>query len=309
MIFPALIDFARGSGSGRLARRVGGLLVLAGMLCWLAGQCALAQQEGKLRVLILSGANNHKWEETTPAIKATLEETGRFSVDVEEQVANLKPEALEPYAVILSNFNLFGKDASVQVWDAAMRKAFMAHLEKGHGLVIVHAGSSVFYDWPEFQKLACGSWKDATGHGAIHIDRVIFTNAKSPITAGLEPFWIRDEFWQNTGVDPGATALATVVSPHAPKDAAKDPAKSAPAFAPKGSPKPAASHNNILFTNESGGARGFAIFLGHDALAMKNTAWRSLLQRGTEWAATGKVSLPPAKDWPATQADAERMAK
>ncbi len=41
---------------------------------------------------------------------------------------------------------------------------------------------------------------------------------------------------------------------------------------------------------------------------MKNTAWRTLLQRGTEWAATGKVTLPAAKDWPATQADAERMS-
>ena len=279
------------AGSRCRLRGGGSLLLLAG-LCLLGNPAAHAE-DAKLRVLVLSGANNHKWQETTPAIKATLEESGRFSVDVETDVAGIKPEAFAPYAVVLSDFNLFGKDKSVQVWDAAMRKAFIAHLEKGHGLVVVHAGSSVFYDWPEFQKLACGSWQDATGHGAIHIARIAFTAANSPITAGLKPFWIRDEFWHNTGVAAGATALATV----APADAAT-PNRTDPA-----------NHNNILFTTETGGARGFAIFLGHDATAMKNTAWRSLLQRGTEWAATNKVTIPPAKDWPATQADAERMAK
>jgi len=287
MVLPAVMDFAPCFTTRRLLRGTCALLLMAGMAC-VAAPPALAEA-GKLRVLILSGANNHNWQETTPAIKAALEETGRFSVDVEDKVADLKPQALEPYAVILSNFNTFGKDPSVQVWDAAMRKAFIEHLGKGHGLVIVHAGSSMFYDWPEFQKLACGSWKDATSHGPIHVDHVTFTEEKSPITAGLAPFWIRDEFWKNTGVDSAAKALATV------------------------SPEPAAAanttNNNILYTTETGGARGFAIFLGHDATTMKNTAWRTLLQRGTEWAATGKVTLAPAKDWPATQADAERMAK
>jgi len=288
MISPTLIDAVC---CVSLRRACATLLLLAGMACF-ASQPARAE-DAKLRVLILSGANNHNWQETTPAIKSALEETGRFSVDVEEKVADMKPQAFDPYAVILSNFNTFGKDASVQVWDAAMKKAFIEHLRKGHGLVIVHAGSSGFYDWPEFQKLACGSWQAATSHGAIHVDHVTFTEAKSPITAGLAPFWIRDEFWQNTGVDPAATALATVAPPNASSTSVKDPAK----------------HNNILYTTEVAGARGFAIFLGHDATAMKNTAWRTLLQRGTEWAATNKVTLPPAKDWPATQADAERMAK
>ncbi|MEI6653168.1 MAG: ThuA domain-containing protein [Verrucomicrobiota bacterium] len=286
-----LLDAFPGSGTRRIARRWFGLVLLAGVASLAAHP--VRAEEAKLRVLILSGANNHKWQETTPAIKATLEESGRFSVDVENNVAGMKPEAFAPYAVVLSDFNLFGKDKSLQVWDAAMRKALLDHLGQGHGLVIVHAGSSVFYDWPEFQKLACGAWQDATSHGAIHIDRVAFTAEPSPITAGLAPFWIRDEFWHNAGVAAGAKALATVAPPNAATPNATDPA----------------NHNNILFTTESGGARGFAIFLGHDATAMKNTAWRTLLQRGTEWAATHKVTLPPAKDWPASQADAERMAK
>jgi inosose dehydratase len=59
---------------------------------------------------------------------------------------------------MLGNFNTFGKDAPRKPGMAAeTRQAFLDHIAKGHGLVIMHAGSSVFYDWPEFQNLACGT--------------------------------------------------------------------------------------------------------------------------------------------------------
>jgi sugar phosphate isomerase/epimerase/type 1 glutamine amidotransferase len=262
--------------------------LLTGMSC-LAAAVNHAADAAKPRVLILSGANNHDWQQTTPAIKTALEASGKFLVDVEENVGTMKPDAFAPYAVVLSNYNTFGKDAPKGEWSAETKQAFLDHVAKGRGLVIVHAGSSVFYDWPEFQALACGTWKDGTGHGAIHVNRVAFTGAESAITRGLAPFWIRDEFWQNIAVAPGAKALASVTPD--------------PAF--KGSGKP----ENILFTTETGGGRGFALFLGHDATTMKNTAWITLLQRGTEWAATGKVTIPPASDWPATRQDAERMTR
>ena len=41
-----------------------------------------------------------------------------------------------------------------------------------------------------------------------------------------------------------------------------------------------------------GKGRVFLIALGHDASAMHEPGFRTLLARGTEWAATGKVTLP-----------------
>jgi len=244
--------------------------------------------EAKLRVLVLSGSNNHNWRETTPVIKSVLEDSGRFSVDVTEDVPNLKPEVFAPYQLILSNYNDFGKQPPVK-WSPETQTAFLAHLAKGNGFLALHAGSSVFYDWPEFQSYCCGTWKDGTNHGAIHVNQVSFGGADSPITAGLKAFWIRDEFWQKILVAPGAKSHATVTP---------DPKSG-------GSGKPEA----ILFTIETGGGRGCGYFLGHDTTTMKNAAWRTLLQRAGEWAATGKVTIAPAKDWPATKEDAERMAK
>src|ERR1035441_1218373 len=36
----------------------------------------------KVKVLIIDGQNNHKWAETTPYLKAILEEAGVFTVNV-----------------------------------------------------------------------------------------------------------------------------------------------------------------------------------------------------------------------------------
>ena len=46
-------------------------------------------------------------------------------------------------------------------------------------------------------------------------------------------------------------------------------------------------------TIQYGEGRCFHTTLGHDAHAMTGVAFQISLQRGTEWAATGTVTLPP----------------
>lgn len=228
-----------------------------------------APESPKIRVLVLSGKNNHDWRKTTPEVVSALQESGLFAVDVEEDVAAMNADKISHYDVLVSNFNTHPKIESV--WSKEMGDSVEAYLKKGHGLVIVHAGSAVFYDWPFFQSLASATWGKGTHHASIHENEVSFTQVAHPITSGLKPFQTKDEFWEMISVtDPNALCLATVV------------------------PKPAAGGGGhvekIMFCNEIDGARGFSLFLGHNAEAMGNPMWRTLLQRGTEWAATGKVT-------------------
>lgn len=51
-----------------------------------------------LRVLLLSGANNHDWRATTPVLQATLETGGLCQVSVTENPADLRPGDLEGFA-------------------------------------------------------------------------------------------------------------------------------------------------------------------------------------------------------------------
>jgi len=222
-----------------------------------------------LRVLLLTGSNNHKWQETTPVLKEVLESTGRFAVDVETNVAARTSSSFAPYDVVLSNFNTFGKKNPGPVWNADVRTTFVDFIRKGKGLVVVHSGSSVFYDWPEFQQLAGTSWGKHTHHGKQHTNDVHIVTAPHPIIAGVKDFTTFDEFWQTTDLAPGTMVLATVT----PKKE----------FGGSGNPEPMALITRL------GAGRGFTLLLGHSTAGMNSAGFKTLLQRGTEWAATGKI--------------------
>jgi type 1 glutamine amidotransferase len=56
-----------------------------------------------------------------------------------------------------------------------------------------------------------------------------------------------------------------------------------------------------IWTSEYGKGRVFSITLGHDEVSLHFQPLQNLILRGTEWAATGKVTLPvleDAKDYP-----------
>ena len=241
--------------------------LLAFALALLTAQRAAA---APLRVLLLSGANNHDWRATTPALKQILEASGRFTVEVATNVPALGPDAFAPYDAVLSNFNTFGEKNPGPVWNAEVRAAFINYMRAGHGFVVVHAGSAGFYDWPEFQQLAGATWGKGTSHGKMHTNEIQISPLPHPVTAGLTNFPTFDEFWQNAQLAPGAQVLATVT----PKTE----------FGGTGQPEP------IAFATTLGAGRGFTLLLGHNAQAMNSDGFKTLLQRGAEWAATGSLS-------------------
>jgi type 1 glutamine amidotransferase len=275
------------------------------LLFWAGLPRAARAEDAPLRVMLLSGANNHNWRLTTPELCAVLRECGRFHVDVAGDVAALKPDDFAPYDVIVSNYNTFkvvtiednGKRVRAfdsapvdKIWGAPVRAAFLEHIRKGRGFVVVHAGSCSFYDWPEYQRLAATAWMlDTTKHGQRHAAPVTFTGTDHPVTRGLAPFWTYDEFWEDLVVQPGALALAE--------------ARTNAKYNASGNPGP------ILFATELGRGRGFCLLLGHDVPAMRNPGFRTLLKRGTEWAATGGVTIAPDTNWPATEEAAIAVAE
>src|SRR6516162_3724060 len=72
-----------------------------------------ARGADKLKLLIIDGQNNHTWQSMTPPMKAELEKTGRFTVDVattppanspKEEWVKFHPD-FSRYDVVLSNYN------------------------------------------------------------------------------------------------------------------------------------------------------------------------------------------------------------
>ena len=247
-----------------------------------------------VKVLIIDGQNNHNWRATTPVLKAILEDAGIFKVDVAttpKNMSDFKPD-FSKYDVILLNYN--GAD-----WPESVRRDFVSFVRSGGGVVVVHAADNSFPGWKEYNEMiGLGGWggrnekwgpylystdgkivRDFTpgragSHGPQHAFQVVIRDKTHPITAGLPEKWLHvaDELYsQLRGPAKNLTLLATAYA---------DPKKGG-----TGRDEP------ILFTIRYGKGRIFHTVLGHDVPQMKCMGFVFTLQRGTEWAARGKVTL------------------
>ena len=232
-----------------------------------------ADKPAKLQVLLLSGKNNHDWRKTTPVLVKIFKDSGRFTVTVTNEPEKLKAADFKKYDVIVSNWTPW-PNIRKRYWDAETERAFLDFIRAGRGLVVFHAASTAFATWPEFQQLVGATWGKGTGHGRQHEFEVKIADPKHPVTAGMKNFRIFDELWHRMAAHPDRKVLCTAFS-------AKDKGGS-------GKDEP------VVIYTQFGKGRGFNLVLGHGTKAMSYPGWQKLMLRGTEWAATGKVS-PPVK--------------
>jgi hypothetical protein len=271
---------------------------------------------GKLRVVIIDGQNNHAWNVTTPHLKKVLESCGRFTVSVSTtpKTDGKKPDPsitpvpfppdLDQFDVVLSNYN------SGDLWPVGFRTALEDHLKNGKvGLVIVHAANNAFPgSWKEYDRMIGMGWRgnqygdrltlDASGKevrvpkgegiGASHGDRVPFVvtlrDTEHPITKGLPREWLhaRDELYSGMrGPIENVHLLATAFDDKKHRG--------------RGEIEP------ILWTVGYGQGRVFHTVMGHDLEAMRCIGFITTLQRGSEWAATGAVTLPVPEAFPTAE--------
>jgi len=270
----------------------------------------------KLRCLILDGVNNHNWQATTRATRATLLATGRFTVDVStspkkdsgaDAWAAWKPE-FEAYDVIVSNFN----DGGSCLWSQDTRDALVAYMQSGGGFVAVHAADNSSADWPEYNRMiAVGGWggRKAETHGYLLRrtdgvwEAVPAPDGKSgdhgprwnfpvhaqmpdhPILKGLPPVWkhANDELYNSL----------------------RGPCKSVSVLA--------YAHSKVTGTEEPmamlvtcGNGQLFHLPMGHvggpeDLDAVHCVGFQTLLARGAEFVATGKVTLGKPAGFPTAE--------
>ena len=238
-----------------------------------------------IRVLMMTGQNNHNWKETTPVLSKLIKDSGRFELVVHEKPWELEPEVFANHDVVLSNWSVW-PNIDQDPWDDETKRAFLQFIEAGGGLVVVHAGSSVHYPWEDFQALVGATWrKDVTWHGKMH--EFLVTPAKDhPLTAGVQPFRIFDELWRDMEPTSEFQVLATADT----SGDDRDPGPQAP----------------VLMSTERGKGRGVNLVLGHDKNSMANPGFQTLLLRSLEWAATGGIQTVPQVSPPGVETPAEK---
>lgn len=259
-----------------------------------------------LKALIVDGQMNryHPGTDVTPVLKSYLEQTKLFQVDVAtspaagEDMSRFAPD-FKAYDVVVLNYD--GDE-----WPAATKKAFVAYVRGGGGLVIYHSADNAFPKWPEFNEMiAVGGWggrsetegvyirwRDgkmvtdakpgkAGSHGPQHAYQLVVRAPEHPVTKGLPEKFMHsaDELYDSLrGPAKNVTVLATTFS----------------------SPDQRGTGENepMLMAIDFGKGRVFHTTLGHADKQLQSVAFIVTYQRGAEWAATGKVTQPVPDDFP-----------
>jgi len=132
----------------------------------LLASVARAQKE-KLSALVIDGINNHDWEVGTRVIKAVLESSGRFKVDVSTTPRREAPatawESWRPkfdgYDVVVNNFN-GGHLANGIRWPERVEQALEKYERAGGGFVSYHAANNAFLKWEAYNEMIGLGWRD-----------------------------------------------------------------------------------------------------------------------------------------------------
>jgi uncharacterized protein len=278
---------------------------------------ALLPAASPVPILLLDGEQGgpyHAWQETTPLLKKMLDQTGLFKVDVLTappkggDFSNFKPEFSKYKAVVLNY------DAPDERWSDEIKAAFEKYVAGGGGVVIYHAADNAFPNWKAFnQMIGVGGWRGRTekdgpywfykdgkvqpdttpgkagSHGARLPYKVVHRVTNHPITKGLPTEWMHvgDELYaEMRGPGENMTVLATAYSDPANRGTGRD--------------EPAL----MVLSYQKG--RIFHTILGHDKAALNSVGFIVTFQRGTEWAATGKVTQAVPKDFPTAEKFTQR---
>jgi uncharacterized protein len=294
------------------------LLVSAMLFSFVVGWSSNSPAVEKIRALIIDGLNPyHEWQVTSPLMKQILEDSGRFEVDIATVPI---PEGFKPnlggpnpplermefhpnfadYDVVIGNY--IGPR-----WPEETERDFVKFVEGGKGFVPVHAADNAFPDWPEYSRMCgVGGWYgrneqagphvylDETGkvirdkspgagghHGPQHEYHVTVRDTEHPVTAGMPTKWLhaKDELYD--------TMRGPAVDIHILATAYSD-----PKFDGTG------KHEPMFMVLPYGAGRVFHTVMGHADYSMKCVGFQAVLQRGTEWAATGEVTIPLPEDFP-----------
>jgi type 1 glutamine amidotransferase len=256
-------------------------------------------------------------------LKRILEGSGRFEVEVATAPVPdgyTSSTSAPPPRVDNRGFRPRFADYDVVVgnyvgprWSEETEQDFVTFVAGGHGYVSVHSADNAFPDWPEYTRMCgVGGWygrdersgpqvyytdddkviRDTSPgggghHGPQHEYQVRIRDSEHPITRGLPTLWMhtKDELYDSLrGPAEDMHILAT--------------AYSAPEYHGTG------RHEPMMMTIPYGRGRVFHTVLGHADYSMNCVGFVTTLRRGTEWAATGEVTMDVPEDFP----DAEKSS-
>jgi hypothetical protein len=274
---------------------------------------------------------HHRWRVAATRLRETLETAPIFDVKVTEEFRGAGPETLAGYdCVIVSYFGADAPGEPERRWGNRAEDALFAFVRAGGGIVLAHSAFAMGATWDdahgeELFRLAGGLIQRESRRAPGEEFEVTIDDPRHEITRGLPHTWVQqiDDKFVNLRWHPDATphVLASLTDqPEAYLGGAYyavDGAMPGPKLYERAEVEKlpgVGERHPVVWTNDYGRGRVFALTIGHvgastieDAhagrrtgrdvgpsidVATRTVGFTNLLRRGTEWAATGAVTLP-----------------
>jgi type 1 glutamine amidotransferase len=150
---------------------------------------------------------------------------------------------------------------------AQAQENLLNFVKGGKGFFVQHLASASFPKWEEFGKLCGRKWVMGTsGHGPRAVFKANIADKQHPITAGLSDFDVDDELYAKLQ---GNEKIQVLITADSDWSKATEP---------------------LVFIQNYGQGRVVHNAFGHDRKALMTPNVQKIIARGTEWAATGKVT-------------------
>ena len=237
----------------------------------------------KDKCLIITGQNNHDWRSTTPVLKTLAELAGDFEVVVSESPENMNADTLKDVKLIVSNWNAYvypnQNGVTKKEWSQEAFKAYEDFVNRGGGVVSIHAGTT-YPNAPEsYKKIGIGTWTGKTFHGPYSSFEVKINKPEHPVMKGVGDFVTRDELWSNVEFTGEYEVLASAIACgrlYVDRILGKDAKQNSV-------PQPS------VVAAQIGKGRSLTIFLGHDVLAMGKPEFMDIFANALLWTSGGEV--------------------
>ena len=278
------------------------------LVCLVLCGCQSAPPE-KIKVLMLNGLSTHNWIATTKDTQEALLQTGRFTVDIStspdkkasaEEWAKWLPE-FSKYDVVVSHINDRGKAK----WSEQLRAELSRYVKNGGGFVVVHSANNSSYDWPDYNRMigvggwggrkasaagfllrnVKGEWKPGSehegksgGHGPQREFLVTNDKPEHPVMKGIPKEWMhsKDELYHS--LRGPAKEVDVLGSAYCSETKVFEP---------------------MVMMVKFGEGTVFHTPLGHyNDVSTKCIGFQAVFVRGTEYAATGEVTVGLPQEFP-----------
>jgi type 1 glutamine amidotransferase len=243
------------------------VLALAALVVALSGMgVGAAQKPAPIKVLLITGddVSAHPWREISETTREILVGSGKFDVKVCEDPLILESAtALKNYDVIV--FTIYAQKQGEL--PAQAQENLLNYVQSGKGFFVQHLATASFPKWDQFGKLCGRKWVMRTsGHGPRSVFESKIVDKQHPITKGLSNFTTDDELYAKLQGDEQIHVLVTADSDWSKKT------------------------EPLVFVKNYGQGRVVHNAYGHDRKALMTPNVQQIIIRGTEWAATGKVT-------------------